>query len=258
MTTQLTRQAVAPLVETEVMGAEVLSAVTAALGTVRDPELDESIVDLGFVLATSVQAGRAEVRLRLPTYFCAPNFAFLMVADAHDAVSAVAGITSVSIILEEHFASSEINAGVAAGGGFVEAFGAEASGELAELRANFQRKAHTASLERACRRLLAEGWTVERLATATLGDLPEGRERAGLLRRRADINLPLSLQSALFVLDDGTPVPADKVPLRLRFAQTVRVSIDGNAHFCRGLLTTRYPEAVADQRPREFDEETGR
>ncbi len=32
------------------------------------------------------------MRLRLPTYFCAPNFAFLMVADAYDAVSAVPGV----------------------------------------------------------------------------------------------------------------------------------------------------------------------
>ena len=31
--------------------------------------------------------GIAPVHLRLPTYFCAPNFAFLMVADAYDAVS---------------------------------------------------------------------------------------------------------------------------------------------------------------------------
>ncbi|MCW2492268.1 MAG: metal-sulfur cluster biosynthetic enzyme, partial [Frankiales bacterium] len=62
--------------------ADVLSAVTAALSTVRDPELDESIVDLGFVRQTSVVDGHAEVRLRLPTYFCAPNFAYLMVADA--------------------------------------------------------------------------------------------------------------------------------------------------------------------------------
>ena len=36
--------------------------------------------------------GAAEVHLRLPTYFCAPNFAFLMVADAHDAVAAVPGV----------------------------------------------------------------------------------------------------------------------------------------------------------------------
>ena len=31
------------------------------------------------------------VGLRLPTFFCAPNFSFLMVADAYDAVSAVPG-----------------------------------------------------------------------------------------------------------------------------------------------------------------------
>jgi hypothetical protein len=53
----------------------------------------------------------------------------------------------------------------------------------------------------------------------------------------------------MFVDDAGDSVPADQLPLRLRFARTVRVSIDGNAHFCRGLLTTRYPEAAADQRP---------
>jgi hypothetical protein len=32
------------------------------------------------------------------------------------------------------------------------------------------------------------------------------------------------------------------VPLALRRARSTRISIDGNAHFCRGLLRTRYPE----------------
>lgn len=42
--------------------------------------------------------------------------------------------------------------------------------------------------------------------------------------------------------------------MRLRFARSVRISIDGNAHFCRGLLRTRYPQSAADQsaRPEEF------
>ena len=56
-----------------------------ALETVRDPELDEPITSLGFVAACTVSSdGDAQVRLRLPTYFCAPNFAYLMVADADD------------------------------------------------------------------------------------------------------------------------------------------------------------------------------
>jgi metal-sulfur cluster biosynthetic enzyme len=238
----------------------VLDAVTAALSTVRDPELDESIVDLGFVTevaladastdgSTEAEGWRAMVRLRLPTYFCSPNFAYLMVADSYDAVSAVAGVTRTSVVLEDHFASTEINAGVAAGAGFVNSFPAEATAELDELRSTFRRKAHTACLERACQKLLAAGWTVAGLAEARLADLPEGRERSSLARRRSDIGLPVRADALIFVDDTGQPVPVEEVPRTLRFARTVRVSIDGNAHFCRGLLTTRYPGSAADQRP---------
>ncbi|MGZ4552967.1 MAG: iron-sulfur cluster assembly protein, partial [Mycobacteriaceae bacterium] len=50
--------------------------VLAVLETVRDPELDEPITSLGFVTSCTISAdGDAQVRLRLPTYFCAPNFA---------------------------------------------------------------------------------------------------------------------------------------------------------------------------------------
>jgi metal-sulfur cluster biosynthetic enzyme len=238
--------------------ADLRGAVVDALSTVRDPELDESIVDLGFVTSSTVEAGHADVRLRLPTYFCAPNFAYLMVADAYDAVRAVPGIDSAAIFLEDHFASDTINSGVAAGAGFVGSFPDEAGTELDDLRRNFQRKAHVAAMERACRRLLADGWTIESLPQARLADLPDGAERRRLLRRRADIDLPLDPGSFVLVDDDGAPVTSDDVPLRLRFAHTVRVSIDGNAHFCRGLLTTRYPESAAAQRPRQFTEEDPR
>jgi metal-sulfur cluster biosynthetic enzyme len=236
-------------------GTEVCGEVTAALSTVRDPELDESIVDLGFVTETSFAEGRVDVRLRLPTYFCAPNFAYLMVADAYDAVFALEGVEEVSVVLEDHFAADEINAGVAAGSGFVGSFPGEAAAELRDLRVTFQRKAHTACLERACGRLLENGWTVEGLSAARLSDLPDGPERSSLLKRRADLGLPLAGDSPVFVDDDGKPVAAGQIPMRLRFARTVRVSVDGNAHFCRGLLTTRYPHASADQRPREHDRE---
>jgi metal-sulfur cluster biosynthetic enzyme len=235
--------------------ADVLSVVTAALSTVRDPELDESIVDLGFVRQTSVVDGHAEVRLRLPTYFCAPNFAYLMVADAYDAVSSVPSIHTTTILLEDHMSSAEINAGVASRAGFVGSFGAEATGELDDLRLTFQRKAHTACLERACQLLIAAGWSVDGLSSAHLSDLPESQERSSLLRRRGDIGLSVAEDAALFVDDSGEPVPAEQAPMRLRFARAVRVSIDGNAHFCRGLLTTRYPEAVADQKPRRAGQE---
>ena len=227
--------------------ADLRGAVVDALRTVRDPELDQSVVDLGFVTSSTVDGGYAEVRLRLPTYFCAPNFAYLMVADAFDAVRAVPGIAGVSIRLEDHFASDEINSGVAVGAGFVGSFPDEAADELDELRRDFLRKAHVAAMERACRRLLADGWTIESLPQARLADLPDGAERERLLRRRADIDLPLTPGSRVLVGDDGAPVAPDDVPLRLRFARAVRVSIDGNAHFCQGLLATRYPESAAEE-----------
>ena len=134
------------------------SSVRAALDTVRDPELDTSIVELGFVSACSVDdEGTARVRLRLPTFFCAPNFAFLIVADAYDAVSRVEGVAHVEIVLEDHFAAEEINAGVAARAGFVAAFDGLAEHELDELRREFVRKAMLAAQDRVVRPLLAAG-----------------------------------------------------------------------------------------------------
>ena len=46
--------------------------------------------------------------------------------------------------------------------------------------------------------------------------------------------------SRVLVDDDGKAIPPEAVPLRLRFAKSVRISMEGNAHFCRGLLATRY------------------
>ena len=131
-------------------------AVLAALATVRDPELDEPVTTLGFVASCTVSAeGQAQVRLRLPTYFCAPNFAFLMVADAYDAVTAVPGVSSAEVILDDHFASDAINAGVAARAGFVGSFDGEAVDELDDLRATFLRKAVLAGTDQVCRPLVS-------------------------------------------------------------------------------------------------------
>ncbi|MGZ4541022.1 MAG: iron-sulfur cluster assembly protein, partial [Blastococcus sp.] len=117
-------------------------AVWAALGTVLDPELDEPITDLDFVASCTVSGdGVATVRLRLPTFFCAPNFSFLMVADAHDAVTAVAGVRRAQIVLADHHASAEINGGVAAQAGFTDIFTGETAGDLTELRRYFLQKA---------------------------------------------------------------------------------------------------------------------
>jgi metal-sulfur cluster biosynthetic enzyme len=213
-----------------------------ALETVRDPELDEPITSLGFVASCTVSSdGDAQVRLRLPTYFCAPNFAFLMVADAYDAVSAVPGVRRAEVILEDHFASDTINDGVAAQAGFVQSFDGEAVSELHDLRAAFLRKAVMAGTDQVCRPLLAAGANQAALLAMTLGEVPPSRVLDRLRQRRADLGLPAA-DDARLVIDPvtGAPVTADALPLHLRKAKLTQVSIEANSGICRGMLRHRY------------------
>ena len=216
--------------------------VLGALATVRDPELDEPITSLGFVTSCTVSGdGDAQVRLRLPTYFCAPNFAFLMVADAYDAVSALPGVRHTEIVLEDHFASDAINGGVAAHAGFAQSFDGEAVGELHGLRADFLRKAVMAGTDQVCRPLLAAGTAAAELPGMVLGDLPPSRELDRLRQRRADLGLPAGDDAPLLIDPrTGAPVGGDAMPLHLRKARTTRISIESNGSICRGMLQYRY------------------
>jgi metal-sulfur cluster biosynthetic enzyme len=222
--------------------AGLAGAVYTALGTVRDPELDEPITTLEFVSSCTVSPeGQAQVRLRLPTYFCAPNFAFLMVADAHDAVTAVPGVSSAEVILDDHYASDAINAGVAARVGFAASFEGEAVDELDDLRATFLRKAVLAGTDQVCRPLVDAGCTPAELAALTLGATPASQALDRLRQRRRDLNLPADHTSPL-LLDPATGdrIPEASVPLHLRRARLTRAGIDANTSICSGMLKARY------------------
>lgn len=235
--------------------AHLPAAARAALGTVYDPELDEPITDLGFVRSLTADDGRITVHLRLPTSFCSPNFAYLMASDAKDALSALPGAREVTVLLDDHHDSDLINRGLAADAGYRGTFGHEAERDLEQLRDVFRRKAHTAAMERALTALLRArpGLAGERLGEVVLGDLPDTAATRALLRRRAALGLGTAPTDPALVDDEGRPFPPGEIPLRLRFARSVRISIDGNAHFCRGLLRTRYPDSAADQAPRSCD-----
>jgi metal-sulfur cluster biosynthetic enzyme len=217
------------------------SRALAALETVRDPELDTSIVELQFVESCTVSAeGVAQVHLRLPTFFCAPNFAFLMVADAYDAVSAVEGVSKAEIILEDHFASPTINDGVAARAGFVAAFDGEATDELDELRLTFIRKAMLAGQDRVARPLLAAGTEPAELADMRLGQVPASPDLDRLRERRAELGISADDDAPLLVDDKGVAVGLEALPLHLRRVRSTRVNIEANTGHCLSLLATRY------------------
>ena len=220
-----------------------VAAARRALDAVVDPELDEPITDLEFVRSIEVDGDRVEVHLRLPTAFCAPNFAYLMASDAKDVLTALDWTGEIVVELDDHHDSDLINAGLAADAGYRGTFRHEADSDLDGLRETFRRKAHAAAMERALTALLRADpdRTPESLYGVTLGDLPAGPGTDALRRRRAAIGLGTGDGEPVLVGHDGVPYPAEQVPLKLRMARSQRISIEGNAHFCRGLLRTRYP-----------------
>ena len=72
--------------------------------------------------------------------------------------------------------------------------------------------------------------------------MPASAHKDALLRRRTDIGLGIRPEDLVVVDEDGRSVEQAAVQLRLRYAKAVRVSVEGNAHFCRGLLATRYDD----------------
>jgi metal-sulfur cluster biosynthetic enzyme len=210
--------------------------VWEALSTVRDPELDEPVTDLGFVEQVGVGEWSVDVSLRLPTYFCAPNFAFIMAADAKRAIESLDGIEEVHVTLVDHHASDEINSGLAANLDFDESFPGEAAGGLEQVRDVFRRKAFIARQEQLLRTLPPTSDP----ARLEIGDLPAGPETDLYLKRRAELGIDINARAPFLVTPEGKPIPADMLSAHLRFAHTVAVSIEGNASFCKGLLQTRY------------------
>lgn len=217
----------------------------AALSVVMDPELDEPITELGFVRSLLVSpGGNVKVHLRLPTSFCSPNFAYLMASDAKDVLKQLDWTRTVTVELDDHHDSSIINAGLAADAGYRGTFAHEAEESLDELRETFRRKAHTAAMERCLTALLRAGRDADSLVSVRLAELPDDDATAALVRRREALQLPTG-RDALVLVDHEGRSPSDP-ELALRRARSTRISIDGNAHFCRGLLRTRYGDEVSE------------
>jgi metal-sulfur cluster biosynthetic enzyme len=216
--------------------------VLDALGTVYDPELDEPITRLRFVSSCEVtRAGDVELVLRLPTPQCAPNFAFLMAADAREAVRALPGVRGVSVVLEDHYTGEEINAALGRGEGFAGAFpGETADDELGSLRLLFLRKELVARQGRVCEGLLAAGVSRDEVAAMTVGELPVGPEVVRCLELRARLGIDCGGGAPGFVSADGAPVDAAGLDRWLRVARLVSTSLEANGGLCRSLLQFRH------------------
>lgn len=220
------------------------SQILDALSGVRDPELDEPITELEFVSDVQAADGEVDVQLRLPTSFCAPNFAYLMVHDAREALLAVPGVRQARVVLDDHHAAEEINAGASDGRGFTDTFSSfeqtEGDSSLDELRGIFRRKAFVGRQEKLARRLLAEEYAPEELARMRISDLPASEQRDKYLQRRRELGLGAAEDEPFLVSVEGETVPEEAVVQHLRRARLTRLSVESNGSFCRAVLEARH------------------
>jgi metal-sulfur cluster biosynthetic enzyme len=207
--------------------------VRAALGGVIDPELDRSIVDLGFVRGITVSGRNVRVELQLPTYWCAPNFSWLMAADARAALLGLPGVEHASVVIVDHHAAEEINAGVNGERTFEKEFAEQATGGLEDLRHTFRRKAFFVRQDRLLRTLAGRD-----LNGLRVRDLPPSPEAEAYLAIRAELGLDCSADAPAVTDAEGRVV--QDLQTHLRCVRLIRVSMESNTALCRGLLDERY------------------
>jgi metal-sulfur cluster biosynthetic enzyme len=240
------------------------TAVLERLARVLDPELDESILDLGFVRSLELRSGHARVAVQLPTSWCTVNFAYLMAEDIRGALLTVEGIGRVTIRLGDHCAAEDIETAVNDGRPFAEAFPGEGAGSLAALRLTFLRKGFLGRQQRLLQELREAGFSPAVICALRLADVstqdgaivirrpgcsPAAGGSAAILRRylerRAELALDCSLAAPLIIDLEGAPLSTERLDAHYEAARTVRVAIEANGSFCRAMLSLRSLDAVA-------------
>jgi metal-sulfur cluster biosynthetic enzyme len=248
-----------------------LDAIYAALENVYDPELDDSIIKLEFVDAVEIDGGQVTVRYKVPTFWCAPNFVFMMSHDIRREVLAVPGVERVTVLVRNNCVADEVNGGVNAGLSFAQTFADDVDGEqadLEQLRRIFAEKGFLARQDVLLRRLRQAGledaeilalrlrdvfadeddMLVQRPAPAASlwirlagGDLTKYRHK-----RRA-LGLPADGDALLFTTLAGEDLRELDLQAYLRRSRAARLNIAFNTSLCEGLLRATYtPERIGD------------
>ena len=221
--------------------------IWACLQGVMDPELDESVTELNFVATVDVDPeNRVHIEFRLPTYWCAANFSFLMADDMRRAVTALDWVQGVSVVLGEHMYAEKINEGLAKGLSFQETFGVEADGSLDDLRRTFLVKAFQRRQAALLNHLVGVGQASDAIVSLTLTELDRlTLDVAGTkllqryLERRAVVRAP-STDGLAFVDVSGARLKADSLVGYLSDLRRVGINAEFNSALCRGLLSVRF------------------
>jgi metal-sulfur cluster biosynthetic enzyme len=218
------------------------------LAMVYDPELDQSVTDMGFINDIAIEDSTVTIYFRLPTYWCSPNFAYIMAEDMRNRVSELSWVSDVVIALKDHCAADEVNAGVTSGKSFAEVFSGLSGGDLDQLRQTFRIKTFVSRQERLLRHLLNSGMDQTSLVTSTIREIssyPDLKNEGKILLERylasrAELGFDNVPDQVAFIQSSGETIDPEQFSNYLLNARRTRMSMDFNANHCRGLLETRY------------------
>jgi metal-sulfur cluster biosynthetic enzyme len=235
-----------------------MDEIWTALRQVVDPELDQSVVDLGFVSHVQVADAAAGIVFRLPTFWCSANFAWIMAEDIRLALQALPWLRRADIRLVDHFAADRINRGMAAGQSFRATFGVEAGGDLAALRATFRRKAFLGRMSALIEALRKRRWSDERIVRVEIAEVADLRRDPSIrplvdrhLELRAFFGGSCETHELAFRTAEGDAIPTAGLSAYLRDIRMTRRGVEANGEMCRILLAERYrdPALCGDRGP---------
>jgi metal-sulfur cluster biosynthetic enzyme len=237
--------------------SQQLADVWARLDLVMDPELDEPVTDMGFIEAVSITGpttghniNTVEIAFRLPTYWCSPNFAFLMAEGIKREVESLHWVGQAVVTLHDHMAAEEMNAVINAGGAFSDVFADLAPGEnLDALREQFDQKAFQRRQEVVIKALIAQGFVADVIVALSLADLSlipfddaeETRQCGRYTALLVAKNLAHSANDIAFPTYQGTAIGDFQAYMGL--LRSVRINMEFSGSLCRGLKRSRYQEA---------------
>lgn len=224
-----------------------LREVRAAISAVRDPEIDETVESLDFIVDVGIDEDRVTVSLRLPTFWCPANFVFLMAEEMRRAVQTLPWVGHFELRLVDHFAAEEINRAICQGRSFKDAFPNDAVRDLTELRRTFDEKAflmRQGALVSVLRRGGLDDETIAKVTPTEIARLASGSEEvaeawAAYRLKWEALSLPIDAEEPAIIDPDGCPVAAGGLPGHLRKIRGMTTSASANGEMCRMLMASR-------------------
>ncbi len=157
--------------------------ILKALENVLDPELDRPITELGFVRDVKV-GDSIEVEIMTSTYWCSPNFIYMILEDARREVSKHVGVPldRVRVYIRGHFDEFRINECVNRDIPFNECYKGEAWGDLRDLKRVFTDKSLRSRLYQLVNVLLRYGLNYEDIVGLRPSDVVDEGHRVVIRR----------------------------------------------------------------------------